>query len=166
MVSIPKPILIPQIQYLTNDSWEIVSGIDGTNGWPILHEADYSKGRFYVLAIPDNFADLYNLPAEALNRIREVFGNGIKMHLEGPGNISLYAYDNKTFVVESFLSEGTEAKIVLPASVKTITDINTNEKIQGTVRSPRFGWTELEKREKSVFTFTVKPHSFRVFTFE
>ena len=34
---------------------------------PLLLEADYAKGILYVLTIPDNFADLYNLPAEALN---------------------------------------------------------------------------------------------------
>ena len=67
LIHTEKPVLIPQIQYLTNDSWEIVSGIDGANGWPILHNADYSKGHLYVLTIPDNFADLYDLPAEVLN---------------------------------------------------------------------------------------------------
>src|SRR4051812_39778764 len=41
LIHTDKPILMSQIQYLTNDSWEIVSGIDGANGWPILHEADY-----------------------------------------------------------------------------------------------------------------------------
>ena len=67
LIHTEKPVLIPQIQYLTNDSWEIVSGIDGANGWPILHNADYSKGHLYVLTIPDNFADLYDLPAEVLS---------------------------------------------------------------------------------------------------
>ena len=41
----------------------MLSAIDGPNGWPLLHEADYSKGKFYVLTIPDNFADLYHFPA-------------------------------------------------------------------------------------------------------
>jgi hypothetical protein len=115
-----KPVLIPQIQYLTNDSWEIVSGISGDDGWPILHEADYSKGHLYVLTIPDNFADLYNLPAEVLNKIREVLCAQLKVQIEGSSKISLYVYDNNTFIVESFLDKETAVKIV------TSTQFNKN----------------------------------------
>jgi hypothetical protein len=166
LITTQKPILIPQIQYLTNDSWEVVSGIDGPNGWPILHEADYSKGHFYVLAIPDNFADLYNLPAEALNKIRSVLGGGLKIHLEGPGNVSLFVYDNNTCIVESFLPESTDVNIVLPTSFKKLIDINTNKELTGVVRQPRPSWTDRDKSNKNVFSFSLKPHSFRVFRFE
>ncbi|NJO70338.1 MAG: hypothetical protein HC830_14590, partial [Bacteroidetes bacterium] len=61
-----EPMLIPQIEYLTNDSWEDISTLGGPIGWPILHQAMYSKGSLFVLTIPDNFADLYNMPAEVL----------------------------------------------------------------------------------------------------
>src|SRR5690606_26376342 len=67
-----KPILIPQIGYRTNDSWELVSAIDGDNGWPLLHDADYLDGQLQVLTIPENFADLYDLPAPVLNAIRRI----------------------------------------------------------------------------------------------
>ncbi|KPL13879.1 MAG: hypothetical protein AMS26_12710, partial [Bacteroides sp. SM23_62] len=63
-VKIEEAIIIPQIHYLTNDSWEVVSALDNTNGWPILHRADYSDGRFYVLTVPDNFIDFYIMPAK------------------------------------------------------------------------------------------------------
>ena len=43
-----KEIIIPQVTYLTSDPWKLVSARDDTNGWPILHAADYSKGKFYV----------------------------------------------------------------------------------------------------------------------
>ena len=56
-----KPILIPQIAYRTNDSWELVSAIDGDNGWPLLHDADYAGGHLYVLVVPENFADFYTI---------------------------------------------------------------------------------------------------------
>ncbi len=59
-----KAILIPQIQYLTNDSWEVISTYDGPNGWPLLHRAAYSKGRLIVLVVPENFADLSQLPSK------------------------------------------------------------------------------------------------------
>ena len=88
-----KPIVIPQIMYLTNDSWELVSAIDGPNGWPLLHEAGYSKGKLLVLTIPENFADLYKLPARTLTRIREEICAQLPVQLEGPANISIYLYE-------------------------------------------------------------------------
>ena len=67
-----KEILLPQIEYLTNDAWDLLSCMSQGNGYPMLLEADYAKGVLYVLAVPDNFADLYALPAEVLTIIKEV----------------------------------------------------------------------------------------------
>ncbi|MEJ0102667.1 MAG: hypothetical protein WDO19_08975 [Bacteroidota bacterium] len=161
-----KPILIPQIAYLTNDSWEMLSAIDGPNGWPILHEADYSKGKFYVLTIPDNFADLYHLPAEALNIVRKVLGSQMNVQIEGPANISLYVYDNNTCIVESFLPETTELKIITTKEYNKLTDLQTNESLTGTVRNPQRMWFRPKDNGTNAFTITLKPHSFRVFKFE
>lgn len=163
---IEKPILIPQISYLTNDSWEMASGLDGPNGWPIVHEADYSKGKFYVLTIPENFADLYNLPAEVLNTIRKVLGSQMKVQIEGPGNVSLYVYDNNTCIVESFLPQPVEIRIVTTKPYTKLTDLQSNEIIPGTARNPQTFWFEPKNNGSNAFTVTIKPHSFRVFKFE
>lgn len=161
-----KPILIPQVEYLTNDSWEIVSGIDGANGWPILHDADYSTGHLYVLTIPDNFADLYDLPAEVLNKIRSVLGRQINVQIEGESQVSLFAYDNNTFIVESFLDKETEINILTAGEFHTITDLNTNDVYTGKLRKPFRSYTEKNMLEKNVYPITLKPHSFRVFKIE
>ena len=126
-------ILIPRY-YLTNDSWEIISALDDTNGWPILHLADYSKGKFYVWTIPDNFVELYNLPELVLNRLRQVVGGDLGVRLEGPAKISLFVYDNHSFVVHSFLDQEVSVKILLEEKCNEITDAATGEKISGTLR--------------------------------
>jgi len=54
------PILIPQIDFLTNDAWMLLTGIANGNGYPILLMDRYSKGILYVLTIPENFNDLYD----------------------------------------------------------------------------------------------------------
>jgi hypothetical protein len=161
-----NPILIPQIAYLTNDSWEMVSAISGDNGWPILHEADYSKGKLYVITIPDNFADLYEYPDAVLNAIRQAMGSQMKVHIEGPAKISLIAYDNNTAVVESFLDETTELKIVVASPYSTITDLETNEKISGVARPAQTGWWAPKTGNSFVFTVTLQPHSFKAFRFD
>jgi hypothetical protein len=131
-----------------------------------LHEADYSKGKLYILTIPDNFADLYNLPAEALNVIRKALGSQLKVSIEGPGNVSLFLYDNNTCIVESFLPATTSINIVTAAPFKKLTDINTNETISGTERKPQTFWFLPKNNGSNVFTIALKPHSFRVFKFE
>ncbi|MEO8405895.1 MAG: hypothetical protein ABI480_14915, partial [Chitinophagaceae bacterium] len=166
MVHTEKEILIPQITYLTNDSWEMASGLDGPNGWPILHEADYSKGKFYVLTIPDNFADLYNLPPEVLNIIRKALGGQMKVHIEGPANVSLYVYDNNTCIVESFLPASTPINIVTIKPYTKLIDLQTNETISGAARDPQRFWMEPKNNGTNVFSISLKPHSFRVFKFE
>ncbi|HTQ37083.1 MAG TPA: hypothetical protein VMH77_08605 [Steroidobacteraceae bacterium] len=114
-----KPVLIPQLAYRTNDSWELVSAIDGDNGWPLLHDADYAKGHLYVLVVPENFADFYNYPAAALNEIRRVLSTSLPVRLEAPSKVSLFAYDNGTFVVHNFRDEAVQVTAVRGAGNNT-----------------------------------------------
>ncbi len=167
LVHTTKPVLIQQIFYLTNDSWEIVSGISGADGWPILHMADYSKGKLYILTIPDNFADMYNFPPEVLNKIREVMCSDLDVSLEGPSNISIYLYDNNTFIVESFLDSETMFTIVTPEQYSRITDLSTNQVFPGEIRNnaPFYRRRTVDAPRKA-FIMTIKPHSFRIFRYE
>jgi hypothetical protein len=155
-------MLIPQIQYLTNDSWEEISAFDETNGWPLLHSAGYANGTLYVLTIPENFVDLYNLPDNVLNRIRQAVSANMPVRLEGPGQISLFIYDNNTFIVESFLDEVAKVNIVSSDEVKQIIDILTDEALAGQAIQGFRGRATGEKR----FELELKPHSFRVFRIE
>jgi len=157
-----KDILIPQINYLTNDSWEEVTSTDGATGWPILHRAQYSKAYLYVLTIPDNFSDLYNYPAQVLNRIRSVATQDFNIRLEGPSMVSLFLYDNGTFIVESFLNEPVTVNIISNEPVKTITDILSGESLQGKA-VPVFAFGNRKPDPTYSYEITVKPHSYRVF---
>ncbi|HSW38076.1 MAG TPA: hypothetical protein VLL97_01125, partial [Acidobacteriota bacterium] len=163
-VVIERDMLIPQIQYLTNDSWEIISALDNTNGWPILHSAGYSRGTFFVWTMPENFIDLYRLPPTALNRLRQTVGGHLPVLLEGPGEVSLFVYDNDSFVVHSFLDEDVAVKIIMPAESGDLVDVASGEKIAGTARrAPAFG-SRRAGTDKKVFDIVVAPHSFRAFT--
>ena len=165
-VSIDKEIIIPEVTYFTNDSWELVSARDDTNGWPILHSADYSKGKFYVLTIPDNFVDLYALPEIALNRIRQVATEGMKVSLEGPGEVSLFVYDNNAFVVESFLDHAVTVRLILDIDTKQIEEVPSENILKGSDRiAPSFMNRKFGK-DVSVFEIALQPHSFRAFTFK
>jgi hypothetical protein len=166
-----KPVLIPQIDYLTNDSWEDAAAIDGWMGWPMLHDADYSKGHLYVLTVPDNPADLYALPPALLNRIRQTLARDMFVRLEGPSRIALFAYDNDAFVVESFRDEPVDIALVTGGGHKRLRDLQSGELVDGRslsdaeVSARRRGWAPSDAG-KSRFALTLKPHSFRAFKAE
>jgi hypothetical protein len=156
-----RQILIPQINYLTNDSWELVSAIHGTNGWPILHRAPYSKANLYVLTIPDNFSDLYQYPAAVLNRIRSVATGGLNLTFEGPSQVSLFYYDNGTFILQSFLPDPVAVKILAKAPITRLTDLLSQESLAGMAVKPRV--PDSESTPLQSFEITIQPHSHRVF---
>jgi hypothetical protein len=159
-----SPIVIPEIKYLTNDSWEEISCLASGIGYPILHSADYSKGRLYILTIPDNFGDLYNYPAEVLNQIREVLMKDMYVRIEGPAQVAIFVYDNDTFIVESFLDEPADIRVVADKRIGKLMDLVTNEEEAGQLIQPamrRFG--PAVAPDKMGFNLKIKPHSFRVF---
>jgi hypothetical protein len=162
VVTSDAPMLIPQITYRTNDSWELVSAVDGDNGWPILHDADYLDGQLQVLTIPENFADLSNYPEPVLNAIRRTLTAALPVKLEAPGKVSLFVYDNGTFIVHNFRDEPVNAQISLAAGAGAITDLLSEETIKTTERKepPRFGATP---PATAAAAFTLAPHSFRAF---
>jgi hypothetical protein len=157
-----EEVMIPQIQYLTNDSWEDISCIASGSGWPILHQARYANGSLFVLTIPDNYGDLYNLPAEVLNRIRSVLSQDINVHIEGPAQVSLFVYDNGTFIVESFLPENVNVKIITDRKTFKLNNMLTGENIMGKSAQASQIWGR-EREETTTFDVTIKPHSYIVF---
>jgi hypothetical protein len=166
IVSTAEPVLIPQIQYLTNDSWELVSALAGSNGWPLLHDADYNGGHLYVLTIPDNFSDLYRLPTPVLTAIRQTLSQDLPVYLEAPGQVSLFVYDNDTVIVESFLDQASEFALITGTEVQSITDLQNNETPAATLVAASGGFGSPRIEEQKRFAFTLPPHSWRVLKLE
>jgi hypothetical protein len=162
-------IVIPQIKYLTNDSWEEISCLASGVGYPILHSAGYAKGKLYVMTIPDNFGDLYNFPAEVLTRIKEVLMKDIYVRVDGPSQVALFVYDNNTFIVESFLPEIVDVNIVTDKRISKLRDVLSGEELSGKappeppMRARRW---QRQENDKLIFNTQVKPHSYRVFKCE
>jgi len=105
-----KSVTVPQVTYFTNDSWEEISCIGGTTGCPLLHSAGYGRGVLYVLSVPDNKDDLYNLPVGVLNKLKEFVAGNLPARLEAPAQVAMFQYDNDTLIVESFLDENVDAR--------------------------------------------------------
>ena len=152
------PILIPHLRFLTNDAWPVVRGIADNNGFPILLMNQYSKGTLYVLTIPENFTDLYLMPEAALNAIRSYVMGDFPVRIEAPAKVTLFAYDNGTFIVESFRDEAADVT-VLATGMNSLTDLVNGDKLSGIEHRPRH---PVEPRT-TAFKLTLAPHSYRVF---
>jgi hypothetical protein len=157
-----KRILIPQLRYFTNDSWSLIDAADGPMGWPLLHDADYAGGHLYVWTIPDNPADLYALPVEALNAIRRIATQGLDVRMDGPAEVSLFLYDNDTLVVESFRDEATEVSVVAKGA-STLRDLETGEVLSGQAVPEGQGFFRSPDAGRTVIRVPIRPHSYRAF---
>jgi hypothetical protein len=160
-------IVIPQIQYLTNDVWELASGMTQNDlGYPLLLQAGYGKGTLFVLTVPDNFSDLYSYPTQVLTQIRNVLLRDFFIRVESPGDVSLFAYDNNTFIVESFLPEETEVRITLDPKQVKIHDLISGEELAGKVGGGGGGFGFFGGGgNRATYSIKIKPHSYRAFGF-
>jgi hypothetical protein len=131
-------ILFPEILFATNDAWSDVSGISGAMGYPILLEASYGKGALDVLAIPDNPADLYLLPAEVLDPIKRAMLRESWIRTETPAKIALFTYDNKTAVIESFLDSSELVTIVTDKSITKLQEFESGRVLNGEARGTKW----------------------------
>src|SRR5664279_2129061 len=68
--SSPLNILLPQIRRFENDNRLLINFETALSGYPMATSSAYGQGTFCVLAVPDDFADLYRLPPSVLNQIR------------------------------------------------------------------------------------------------
>ena len=163
------PILFPIIHLLTNQSWGQVNGFDDRspeNAYPIVLRDAYDHGFLNILVLPDNIADLYRIPTPALNAIRnQIMGSFPIRLVDAPAQVSIFAYDNGAFIVQSFLPNETTVTVALIENPTRITDLLTQQNISPAVfgggggRGPGGGGRGRGTR----FTIAIPPHSYRAF---
>lgn len=161
-------VLFPEIDFLTNDAWSLVRAEANGNGFPLLLMDRYAHGVLYIWTIPDNFNDLYSLPPEVTSAIKNVVMRGFPVQLDGPSKVALFAYDNNTFIVESYLPAATDVKISATGNPATLKNLVTGETIQGQLPPPLPRWMHKDDAAENRISFTVHlpPHSYAVFAVE
>jgi hypothetical protein len=156
-------VLIPEVAFLTNDAWPVVRGTANGRGAPLLLMDRYSKGILYVLTIPENANDLYALPQPVLTSIRQYLLSGFPVSIDAPSKVSLFAYDNRTFVVESYLDAPAAVTVSTTASATHLRNIATGEVVEG---KPASNTGHARRPQRIEFHITVAPHSFIAFAEE
>lgn len=161
-------ILFPEIHFYTNDSWPILRGVAGAKGFPIVLMNRYSKGVIYLLNIPENIGDLYNLPRGVTSQIKEYLQQDFPLRIDSPPQVSLFAYDNDSFVVESFRADDAAVTISLPGKMRAVRDALSGQML---VAAPEAAPQPSPRRRylpppRTNFAVTIAPHSYRVFHVE
>jgi hypothetical protein len=167
-----RDILIPEIRYLnvlTHDAWGDALGISpGGTTYPVLLSCDYSKGKFYVLTIPNDPADLYALPSTALSVIRAAVGSAEPIRIDdAPAQVALFRYDNNTFIVQNYLPAEAEVTVSVSGTATEIRNLLTGEIVAPAPTRRGFGGFrgrgQAGPPPRTSFTFTVLPHSYMAF---
>lgn len=144
------PVLIPQLEFKTNDTWELIAGLGEDNNFPVLLKSLYGKGRLYILTIPDDYGNLYNLPRKILGEIRKLFPSPII--LDAPAKVGFFAYDNDCFILHSFQPYYDEVKFMINGEDAVVRDL---------VRGVNLGSKNFDG--KTVFSLRLSPGVNRVF---
>ena len=150
-------MLIPELAYGLVDSEEIIQAIyKDDNRYPmLLRVRGLTKGRFYVLTIPESFDDLYHLPQEVLSQIRREMMADIPVYLDSPAKICLFAYDNNTFIAKSYQPFRTRYNIVIKKAGAKLFDLRSGAELNGYVNG-----------DTTVFEVLHQPRTYNVYRFE
>jgi hypothetical protein len=160
-------VLFPEIIFLTNDAWPVVRAIAGDNGFPLLLMDRYAKGVLYVWTIPENFSDLYLLPPGVTSAIKDQVMRDFPIRLDGASQVALFAYDNNTFIVESYLPVATDVKVSITGNFPQLRNLVTGETIPGQAPSEgRRRWQQINGANRTSFQIHLLPHSYAVFAAE
>jgi hypothetical protein len=162
-------VLFPEVRFYTNDSWPVIRGVAGAKGDPILLMNHYSKGVIWLLNIPDNQSDLYNLPQGVLTEIKKYLLKDFPVRIDSPDLVAMFAYDNGTFVAESYRHTGATAKIIIPGENVHVRDLATGKLlVAAPPEKPATGPFARRYQEppKTVFPITLEPHSYRAYRIE
>jgi hypothetical protein len=175
-------MLLPRMRRFSNDTGTGMEFLTAYSGYPMLVSAPYGKGTFYALALPDDFADIYRLPQSVLNQIRGLLGRDMFVTLDAPDHVSLFVYDNRTFIVQNFQTKAVTTRITARATA--LRDLLTDKTVAasagggadgagvaGATRGGRAGRGGGRRGGAaggggSSFEVPVAAHSFRVFQAE
>jgi len=157
-------ILVPEIAFMTNDAWPVVRGTAEDRGAPLLLMNRYSKGIFYVLTIPENANDLYALPQPVLTSIRQYLLHDFPVQLDAPAKVSLFAYDNMSFVVESYRDEAVQTTVSVLGAATRLRNLATGELIAALPATST--GKPARSQTRTAFQITIPAHSFQAFAEE
>jgi hypothetical protein len=159
---ISRALLFPEIRFYTNDAWPLIRGVAEARGVPVLLMEHYSRGILYILNIPDNPGDLYELPRPVTQAIRSYLQGDFPVRLDAPAQVSLFAYDNGTFIVESFRPEPSSVEVSVLGAHHTLKDLVSGEVMNAESEAGNAEAKNPLLAPRTRFRMQVPAHSYRL----
>ncbi|MCR5177926.1 MAG: hypothetical protein K6C95_02965 [Lachnospiraceae bacterium] len=125
-----KPVMFPEIVHANNASWSLLNGGDGDLHASLFLRGTYGKGRLYILAVPDNDADLYRVPAEAADVMRRALSDDV--YVSGSG-VSVFTYDDGSIILYRYVKDDLHTvRVTLHSKkeTKTLVNVETDDRIE------------------------------------
>jgi len=120
-----RPVLFEILDYKTNATNSNISVVADENNFPIMTEDNYGRGRFFLLNCPENFADLYKLPAEVFESMAKHISIGQPVYLAGEPKFGFYPYDNNVYAAVSYNDTARNVQLVVRGESQGIRDLET-----------------------------------------
>ena len=131
-----EKILFEALDYKTNATWADILLLEGEDNFPVLTEDYYGKGRLFILNVPENFADLYQLPAEVIQTLNAILSLGQDVYLGSAPKASLITYDNETLCLHSFRPMLVTLRVVVRRECKGLKDLETGAEYTRSILLP------------------------------
>jgi hypothetical protein len=118
-------VTYPLLEHRNNTTWALAKAVVGEENYPIVLSDHYGKGQLITIAVPDEYGYIYDIPAPILNVIRQQFTDEVPYYLAGPGQASLFAYDNDTLALYKYTDKLTSGaySLVVSGNAESITGL-------------------------------------------
>ncbi len=162
------PVMYEIITYKTNSTHSDISLVADENNFPVMTEDNYGNGRFFILNVPENFADLYKLPLEVVRNIAKHMSMGQDVYVGSTPKLGFYPYDNNRYVLSSYSDKTMAVQIVVRREAKGIRDLDTGELITAALPLPLpnhmfDGVTDIYEDPEYAYTVDLGPGSTKIF---
>lgn len=154
-----KELSWPLLEHRNNSSWSLMNVAGGDLHGSILLRDTYGKGQMITVNIPDMYSELKCYPREALMRLRAEFAESTGLYLDAPGQISLFAYDDGSFGIYAYTSDGCVPEDIC---VHVRQDVRTLQEIGQRAQTVKRLYYD---NEESVFRLRIEPGEFRFFRY-
>jgi hypothetical protein len=115
--------------------------------------------------MPDSFNDLYRLPPSVTSAVKDYVMNGFPVRLDGSSQVALFAYDNNTLIVESYLDSETDVNVSVLGGFGKLRNLVTGEVLNAEPQTDDGRSRQQRTAEhRAVFQMHLPPHSYGVFT--
>ncbi len=160
------PVFFPAISHATNDSWALLNGGDGDLHEGLVLRSSYGKGRLYILAVPENEADLYRLPDEALDVYKRTLTGEANDTYASGCPLSLFTYDDGSMIVYRYVKAKLQPqRVVLHTTrkVSALVDLAAERRIP--VQEKHF-FEDFEAVTEYVAEIIAEPGKFKAYRWE